>query len=239
MRLLLVEDDVFFADGVASGLRKQGYAVDVAYEGHHGYELARINDYDLLILDLLLPDMPGQDICRALRENQPSLRILMLTSLGEPEQRIAGLDMGADDYLPKPFVWEELLARIRALLRREVRGGSTLLRYGDLSLDVAEHIACLAGRELKLTRKEFGILEYLMRHPGRVVSSEELLEHVWDGSVNLFTNTVRVHVNALRRKLGDDAEQARYIETIKGVGYRMLSPSISASPMQRPTDYAG
>jgi two-component system OmpR family response regulator len=239
MRLLLVEDDVFFADGVASGLRKQGYAVDVAYDGEHGYELARINDYDLLILDLLLPDLPGQDICKALREEQTSLRILMLTSLGEPEQRIAGLDLGADDYLPKPFVWEELLARIRALLRREVSGGATAIRCGDLSLDVAERTAWLAGCELKLTRKEFGILEYLMRHPRRIVSTEELLEHVWDGSVNVFTNTVRVHVNALRRKLGDNANQARYIETVQGVGYRMLAPPATTSPVQRPTDYMG
>lgn len=240
MRLLLVDDDTFFADGVASGLRKQGYAVDAAYDGEHGVELARINRYDLLILDLLLPDTPGQDICRTLREEQPSLRILMLTALGQPEQRVAGLDLGADDYLPKPFVWAELLARIRALLRREISGGSNLLRLGDLVLDLSERTAALAGRSLRLTPKEFAVLEYLVRHPGRIVSTEELLDHVWEeGAVDIFTNTVRVHVNALRRKLGDNAERPKHIETVQGIGYRFLAPSAAMHALRQPADYSG
>nr|MDQ5824755.1 response regulator transcription factor [Chloroflexota bacterium] len=208
----------------------------------HGLELGRINSYDVLILDLLLPDLSGQELCRVLRDEQPALRILMLTSLGEPQQRIAGLDMGADDYLPKPFVWEELLARLRALLRREVRGGSTLLCFKDLSLDIAERTAWLADCELKLTRKEFGILEYLMRNQGRVVATEELLDHLWDSSVNFLSNTVRVHVNTLRRKLGENADEAQYIQTVPGVGYRMGTPSppANATPHGRSlTDYIG
>lgn len=224
MRILLVEDDTYFADGIASGLRKQGYAVDVSYDGQSGYELARINDYDLLILDLNLPDLPGQEICRRLRDEGSPIRVLMLTALGEPAQRVAGLDMGADDYLPKPFVWEELLARIRALMRRDKPISSVVLRCGDLVLDTITRTVHLDGRPLKLTSKEFSILEHLLRHPEKVVTSEELLEHVWDGSVNVFSNTVRVHMTALRRKLSDSAEQPRYIETVQGQGYRIFAP---------------
>ncbi len=224
MRILLIDDDVYFVAAIASGLRKQGYAVDVVYDGPSGYELARINDYDLIVLDLNLPDLSGQEICRRLRNEGCPVRVLMLTALGEPAQRVAGLDMGADDYLPKPFVWEELLARIRALMRRDRPSGSVVLRCGDLVLDTVAHTVHLGGQPLKLTSKEFSILEHLMRHPEKVVTSEELLEHVWDGSVNVFTNTVRVHVAALRRKLGDSAERPRYIETVQGQGYRIFAP---------------
>jgi DNA-binding response OmpR family regulator len=222
MRLLIIEDEEDFAVALARGLRNHGFAVDVALDGEQGYQLAEINDYDLLVLDLSLPGLDGLEICRRLRASQPSLLIFMLTARGQIRDRINGLDMGADDYLSKPFHLGELVARLRALLRRDVRSRAPLLRSGDLTLDPRAKVACLGTRRLDLTAKEFGILEYLMRKSGEVISQQELLDHVWDFSANTFTNSVRVHINALRRKLGDDPEHPRYIETIISQGYRML-----------------
>jgi len=222
MRLLIIEDEEDFAVALARELRDLGYAVDVALDGEEGYQLAEIYDYDLLILDLNLPGQDGLEICRRLRASQPSMLIFILTARGQIRDRINGLDIGADDYLPKPFHLGELVARLRALLRRDVRSRAPLLRSGDLTLDPKAKVAYLGTRRLGLTAKEFGILEYLMRKPGEVVSQQELLEHVWDVSANTFTNSVRVHMNALRRKLADDPEHPRYIETVINQGYRML-----------------
>ncbi|WP_081752660.1 response regulator transcription factor [Kallotenue papyrolyticum] len=221
MRLLIIEDEQDLAQTLARGLRRYGYAVDLAFDGCHGWELAEINDYDLVILDLNLPGLDGMDICRRLRTSQPHVLILMLTARCGLNERIAGLDLGADDYVTKPFHFAELSARIRALLRRDLRVREPLLQHGDLKLDPASCIAWQRNRSLDLTRKEFALLEYLMRHPGEVVSQEDLLEHVWNETANPFTNTVRVHINALRRKLGDDANAPRYIETVVGRGYRL------------------
>jgi len=225
VRLLIVEDELDLANALARGLRQQGYAVDIAADGEQGWELAEVNDYDLLILDLNLPGMDGLEVCRRLRSSRPRLLILMLTARGRLADRVRGLDLGADDYLVKPFHFEELAARVRALLRRDLRVREPLLQWGDLKLDPAARIAWQSNHRLELTRKELGILEYLMRHPGEVISQEELLEHVWDVEADPFTNTVRVHLHSLRCKLGDDATAPRYIETVVGQGYRLIPPN--------------
>ena len=222
MRLLVVEDEADLAHALGKGLRQQGYAVDLAFDGMQGFELAGINDYDLLILDLNLPEIDGLEVCRRLRASQLSMLILILTARDRPDERIAGLDLGADDYLVKPFNFGELTARIRALLRRDMHVRSPLLQYKDLKLDLTARILWQDNRRLELTGKEFGIIEYLLRHQGEIVSQETFLEHVWDMEANPLTNTVRVHINSLRRKLQDMAETPRYIETIVGQGYRLL-----------------
>ncbi len=226
MRLLVIEDEPDLAEGLARGLRHHGYAVDIAYDGLQGWELAITNDYDLLILDLNLPAMDGLEVCRRVRANRPALLILMLTARSGPDERVVGLDLGADDYLVKPFHFAELVARIRALLRRDMRARTPLLQYRDLKLDPIARVAWLGKRRLELTGKEFSILEYLMRHQGEVVSQEALLEHVWDMQANPLTNTVRVHINSLRRKLEDMADTPRYIETCIGHGYRLGTAKI-------------
>ena len=224
MRLLVVEDEADLAHALAKGLRQQGYAVDLAFDGIQGFELAGINDYDLLILDLNLPEMDGLEVCRRLRASQLSMLILILTARDRPDERIAGLDLGADDYLVKPFHFAELTARVRALLRRDLRVRVPLLQYKDVKLDPAARVVWQGNRRVELTSKEFGILEYLLRHQGEIVSQEAILEHVWDMQTNPLTNTVRVHINSLRRKLEDIAETPRYIETIVGQGYRVGTP---------------
>jgi DNA-binding response OmpR family regulator len=225
MRLLVVEDELDIAHAVAKGLRQQGYAVDVAYDGEQGWKLAEVNEYDLLILDLNLPEMDGLELCRRLRASRPSLLILMLTARSLPDERVTGLEQGADDYLVKPFYFAELTARIRALLRRDMRVRTPLLQFKDLKVDPTARVVWQDNHRLELTSKEFGILEYLLRHQGEIISQETLLEHVWDMQANPLTNTVRVHINSLRRKLEDVAEMPRYIETIIGQGYRLGEPN--------------
>ncbi len=193
--------------------------------------IAEVNDYDLLILDLNLPKMDGLEVCRRVHASRPALLILMLTARSDPGERVRGLDLGADDYVVKPFHFAELSARIRALLRRDMQVRSSLLHYQDLKLDATARVVWQGNHRLELTCKEFGILEYLLRHQGEIVSQEMLLEHVWDMQANPLTNTVRVHINSLRRKLEDMAETPRYIETIIGQGYRIGSAAlIGVSP---------
>jgi DNA-binding response OmpR family regulator len=231
MRLLLIEDEYDFAHALAKGLRNQGYAVDVAADGVEGWEYAEVNDYDLMILDLNLPKMDGLEVCRRVHASRPALLILMLTARSDPGERVRGLDLGADDYVVKPFHFAELSARIRALLRRDMQVRSPLLHYSDLKLDATARVVWQGNHRLELTCKEFGILEYLLRHQGEIISQEMLLEHVWDMQANPLTNTVRVHINSLRRKLEDMAETPRYIETIIGQGYRIGSAAlIGVSP---------
>jgi DNA-binding response OmpR family regulator len=224
MRLLVIEDEPDIASALEKGLRQVGYAVDMALDGERGSELALVNDYDLLILDLNLPGMDGLEVCHRVRAECPSLLILMLTARSRPDERVAGLDLGADDYLVKPFHFAELTARVRALLRRDLRVRVPLLQCKDLKLDPAARVVWQGNRRVELTSKEFGILEYLLRHQGEIVSQEAILEHVWDMQTNPLTNTVRVHINSLRRKLEDMAEMPRYIETIVGQGYRVGTP---------------
>jgi DNA-binding response OmpR family regulator len=224
MKILIIEDEQDLANALARGLRGQGYAVDIALEGEQGCYLAEVNDYDLLILDLNLPDVDGLEVARRLRASQPRLLILMLTARSRPEERVVGLDVGGDDYLVKPFHFEELAARVRALLRRDMRVREPIISCGDLKLDQAGRVAWQGNRRLELTRKEFAVLEYLMRRPGEVVSQEQLLEHVWGAEMDPFTNVVRVHINSLRRKLGDSCENPRYIRTLVGQGYELICP---------------
>lgn len=221
MRVLVVEDEVDLADAVARGLRNEGYAVDVAYEGLEALEKAAVNAYDLVCLDLNLPGADGLDVCRLLKATEDGPRVLMLTARDSLEDRVTGLDHGADDYLVKPFEFPELTARIRALLRRDGGRSGAVLEVGDLVLDTARHEARRDGGVLNLTPKEFALLRYFMSHPGEVLSAEDLLEHVWDENADPFTNTVRVTVMTLRRKLeGPGSEQP--IETVVGTGYRLV-----------------
>jgi DNA-binding response OmpR family regulator len=226
MRLLVVEDERDLADAIARGLRAQGYAVDVAYDGDDAFEKAFVNDYDLLCLDVNLPGMSGRAIARRVRADgnrrrEGAPRILMLTALGDLEDRVAGLDEGADDYLVKPFAFPELAARVRALLRREGARSGTSLQVGSLELDAGRRVARRRGRVLRLTPKEFALLRYFMTKPGQVLSQEDLLEHVWDENADPFTKTVRVTVMTLRRKLAEAGER-QPIETVVGSGYRLL-----------------
>jgi DNA-binding response OmpR family regulator len=222
MRLLLVEDEDDLAEAVRLGLTRAGYATDVAADAASAYERLAVNAYDLMLLDINLPDADGFDVCRMIRRGETpvvggaDLRVLMLTARGTLRDRVRGLDEGADDYLVKPFALAELLARVRALLRRDRGGGDAVLRVGPLRLDRARYEASRDGAVLHLTPKEFGVLEYLMTRPGHVISAEELLEHVWDENADPFTQTVRVTVGTLRRKLGGEA-----IETVVGRGYRL------------------
>lgn len=226
MRLLVVEDEEDLAEGLRVGLSRTGYAVDVAADAAEAYDRLTVNEYDLMLLDINLPDGDGFTLCRSLRSGETQtpgdgdLRVLMLTARGGLDDRVRGLDEGADDYLVKPFALAELLARVRALLRRDTAGTSAVVTVGPLRLDSARHTADLAGRRLSLTPKEFGVLEYLITRPGRVISSEELLEHVWDAHADPFTQTVRVTVGTLRRKLGEG-----WIETVVGRGYRLREES--------------
>lgn len=218
MRVLVVEDEAALADVVARGLRQGGLAVDVAPDGEEALIKAEVTPYDVVVLDRGLPGIHGDDVCRALLQTTPTPRIIMLTAAGNVDARVEGLAIGADDYLPKPFVMAELLARVRALGRRPDAATPPVLTAGDLVLDPARRTAARGGRPLSLTRKEFGVLEVLAARPGAVVSAEELLERVWDEEADPFTNAVRITVMTLRRKLGEPS----IVETVVGVGYRLI-----------------
>ncbi|MCG5216995.1 response regulator transcription factor [Streptosporangium sp. KLBMP 9127] len=217
MRILVAEDERMLADSVAAGLRGESLAVDVAYNGEAALERLAVHDYDVLILDRDLPRVHGDDVCRKAVEAGGRVRILMLTAAGDVRSRVAGLSLGADDYLPKPFAFEELLARVRALSRRANAADPPILEHAGISLDPAHLQVFRAGRYVPLARKEFGVLARLLRARGAVVSAEELLEKVWDERIDPFTNTVRTTMMKLRRKLGEP----QVIETVPGVGYRI------------------
>ena len=225
MRILVVDDERDLADAVAEGLRREGYAVDVAYDGVDALVKASVYPYDLLTLDLNLPGLDGRELWRQLRalerrDGAPPPRALMLTARDGVEDRIGGLDDGADDYLVKPFEFGELAARIRALLRRRLEGTDSKLRAADLELDTARHEARRGGTPLALTPKEFALLRYFMSRPGEVLSEGELLTHVWDENANPWSKTVRVTIMTLRRKLAR-AGGEQPIETVVGAGYRL------------------
>jgi DNA-binding response OmpR family regulator len=217
VRVLVVEDERNLAEAIARGLRREGMAVDVAYDGTDGHEMAFVTRYDVVVLDRDLPGMHGDEICAALVSSGALTRVLMLTASGSVADRVEGLQLGADDYLPKPFDFTELVARVRALGRRATPATPPVLAVADLMLDQARHVVTRAGRTIDLTRKEFGLLEELLKADGAVVSSEELLERVWDANADPFTTTVRVTMLTLRKKLGEPA----LIETVVGAGYRI------------------
>ena len=218
MRILITEDEKELADALARGLRQQGYAADIAYDGEEALVMAEVNDYDLIILDLNLPKIDGVEVCSRIRASGSTTGILMLTARSSLDDRVNGLDQGADDYLVKPFHFPELLARVRAILRREGETRHPILRIGDLVLDPNAIKGYFRGSEIAFTIKEFAILEYLMRNAGRVISQEELLEHVWNEDTNMFTHTVKVHINNMRKKLSA-AGAGDLISTVKGRGY--------------------
>ncbi len=218
MRVLVVEDERNLAEAIARGLRREGMAVDLAYDGVTGHELAFVTRYDVVVLDRDLPGKPGDEICADLVASGALTRVLMLTASGTVADRVEGLGLGADDYLTKPFAFDELVARVRALGRRSSPAAPPVLSVGDLVLDQARRQVSRACAPLELTRKEFGILQELVKARGAVVSSEELLERVWDANTDPFTTTVRVTVMTLRKKLGDPP----LIETVVGAGYRMV-----------------
>ena len=224
MRILVVDDEVDLAEAVATGLRREGYAVDVVNGGADAIERVGFQPYDLICLDLTMPDVDGLEVCRYVRENPPeglAPRILMLTARDAVDERIHGLDTGADDYLVKPFAFGELAARVRVLLRRDIEAGSSILEVGPLRLDTARHEATNGEELLDLTAKEFALLRYFMTNAGHVLSQEHLLEHVWDENADPFTNTVRVTVGTLRRKLHGEGSPT-LIETVIGSGYRLV-----------------
>jgi two-component system, OmpR family, copper resistance phosphate regulon response regulator CusR len=222
MRILLVEDDPGIARFVAKGLREQSYAVDVATTGEDALYQASLNPYDLAILDVMIPAPDGFAVCAQLRKSGLRLPILMLTAKDTTDNRIHGLDTGADDYLTKPFDFGELLARLRALLRRSGELRPAKMTIDDLVLDTAAQTASRAGRTIPLTAKEYALLEYLVRNAGKVVGREEISEHVWDESFDPFSNLIEVYVNRLRRKVDDNSAKS-LIHTRRGAGY-VLGP---------------
>jgi len=218
MRILLVEDEQDAARMLAKGLREQSYAVDVASDGLEGLEKAEITPYDLLILDIMLPGMDGLEICRRLRTGGSRAPILLLTARGQVDDRIRGLDCGADDYLPKPFDFGELLARIRAILRRGTELKAAVLSVGDLSVDTRSHLVSRNGEPISFTAKEYALLEYLASRAGDVVSRADISEHVWEESYDPFSNLIEVYVQRLRRKL-EAGGGSPLLHTRRGEGY--------------------
>ncbi|HEY7127143.1 MAG TPA: response regulator transcription factor [Ktedonobacterales bacterium] len=221
MRILVVEDERHLATVLRRVFTEEHYQVDLAYDGPSGYELAAKNAYDLVVLDLMLPGMDGLEICRQLRADQIFVPILMLTARGAVEDRVAGLRSGGDDYVIKPFAMEELLARVQALLRRaSVLESATQLQVGDLFLDLLRHEATRNGEVIELTAKEFGLLEYLMRHPGHVLTRMQILDHVWFDDIDRNSNIVDIYIHYLRDKV-DRGFERPVIKTIRGVGYKL------------------
>jgi heavy metal response regulator len=224
MRVLVVEDDLRIAEFIRKGLEEEGHAVDVAHDGDEALDWPAVVDFDAIVLDIMLPGRDGIEVCRILRSRSVRTPILMLTARDTVEDRVAGLDSGADDYLVKPFAFAELLARLRALMRREPVLLGTTREVADLSLDTATRQVSRAGQPVTLTNKEYALLEYLMRHPNQVLTRTMIAEHVWNFDFDTGTNVIDVHIRYLRRKI-DDPHDLKLIQTVRGAGYR-----ISADP---------
>jgi heavy metal response regulator len=218
MRILVIEDEKKIADFIRRGLKEEGYSVDTAYEGQTGLFLAKTNDYDVILLDIMVPKVDGLTLCKRLREEKVSTPVIMLTARNTVEDKVTGLDSGADGYLTKPFAFEELLARVRAILRKKGTTQSTRLKVADLELDLLTHKVTRDGREITLTAKEYSLLEYLMRNAGTVVTRTMISEHVWDIDFDTFTNVIDVYINYLRNKI-DYTGRKKLIHTIRGRGY--------------------
>lgn len=216
MRVLVVEDEHKIANSLKKGLEQESFAVDLAFDGNEGYDLAATEDYDLLILDLLLPKMDGLTICKKLRQENIHIPILMLTAKGELNDKVEGLNAGADDYLLKPFAFEELLARVRALTKRPKNRFNSILTYEDLTLNTQNYEVKRNSKTLNLSRKEFSLLEYLLRNPETIINKEQIINHVWDYDANILPNTVEVYIGYLRHKIGRDL-----IQTMRGFGYKL------------------
>ncbi|MBI4597461.1 MAG: response regulator transcription factor [Candidatus Omnitrophica bacterium] len=223
MRILVVEDDARVASFIRRGLREEHYTVDVGADGEQALYLAQTNDYDLLILDLLLPKRSGLDVLRELRKDGVTIPILVLTAKDERSDKVAGLDAGADDYLTKPFGFDELLARVRALMRRRGDMVQTIMRVADVEMDTLRHRVTRGGKDIMLTNREYGLLEYFLRHPDRVVTRTMLAEHVWEHDFDPLSNVIDVHVARLRRKV-DEGCSLKLLHTLRGTGYILRSP---------------
>jgi len=226
MRILVVEDEHKIANALKKGLEQESYAVDVCYTGQDGLDMAETEEYDLLILDLMLPEVDGITITKTLREHKNHTSILILTAKGDISEKIVGLDSGADDYLTKPFSFEELLARVRALSRRPRTVLSSTLTVGDLSLDPATFEVKRGSQEITLSSKEFSLLEYLMRNSGKIVSKDKIINHVWDYDSDVLPNTVEVYIKYLRNKIDKPFPRSKpLIQTVRGFGYKLAISS--------------
>jgi two-component system copper resistance phosphate regulon response regulator CusR len=220
MRILLVEDEKKVAGIIERGLKAERFAVDVCHDGHAGWDMANAYNYDLIILDLMLPGLSGTEILEKIRQKNSQVPILILTARDTMDEKVKNFEMGADDYLTKPFAFAELIVRVKALLRRGPANRSSVLRVGDLEIDRVGQVVKRAGRKIELTAKEYGLLEYLATHPGRVFSRTMIIEHVWDQSFQGLTNIVDVYVRHLREKL-DDPFPTKLLRTVRGVGYSL------------------
>jgi DNA-binding response OmpR family regulator len=221
MRILVVEDEHRIAQAIKEGLEQEAYAVDVEYDGESGYNAAQAGEYDLIILDVMMPIMDGVEVCKKLRADGIHVPILMLTAKDQERDIIKGLDRGADDYLTKPFSFDILLARIRSLLRRPHNTLSEILEVADLSLDPASKRVARGDKTLRLSAKEFAILEYMMRNPGKVLSKNNIMTHVWDFDADILPNNVEVFINYLRTKIDKPFKDPALIHTVRGFGYRI------------------
>ncbi len=223
MKILLVEDDARVASFIKRGLVEEHYTVDMAGDGEKALFMTEAGEYDLVVLDIMLPKKSGMDVLRALRDKKKMVPVLLLTAKDKSADKVAGLDAGADDYLVKPFEFEELLARVRALLRRPSGMAPAILRVSDLELDTARHKAKRGGKDLILTSREYAILEYLMLHTGQIVTRSMLAEHVWEHDFDTFSNVIDVHIARLRRKIDDDFA-LKLLKTVRGSGYLLEIP---------------
>ncbi len=218
MKILVIEDEKKVANFLQKGLKEEQYVVDVAYDGLDGEHLATTNDYDLILLDIMLPGKDGIEILKTLRQRQINIPVIMLTAKEMVEDKLEGFNAGCDDYISKPFSFEELLVRIRAVLRRGSGALSNVLTFADLTLDLISHKVIRDGREIELTAKEYTLLEYLVRNPNRVLTRTMIAEHVWDYNYDSFTNVIDVYINYLRNKV-DRGFASKLIHTVRGVGY--------------------
>ena len=222
MRILVIEDEHKIANSIKKGLEQEAYAVDIAFTGDEGYDLALSEEYDLILLDILLPGINGTEICKKLREQQIHTPILMLTAKGQIDDKVIGLDAGADDYLTKPFAFEELLARIRALTRRPKNNRGTKLSVDDLVLDTTTYQIKRDGKLIQLTAKEYALLEYLLRHQNQVLKKEQIINHIWNYDADILPNTVEVYIGYLRNKIDKPfPNKPSLIQTVRGFGYKI------------------
>ncbi len=222
MRILVVEDEHKIANSIKKGLEQESYAVDVAFDGQEGFDLAVSEEYDLIVLDLLLPKMDGIEICSKLREKQINIPIIILTAKGQISDKVAGLDAGADDYLTKPFAFEELLARIRALTRRPKNNVGIKLSIRDLVLDTVTYQVRREGKLIQLTAREYALLEYLLRHVNQVLKKEQIINHIWNYDADVLPNTVEVYIGYLRNKIDKSfPNKPQLIQTVRGFGYKI------------------
>jgi len=222
MRILIVEDEHKIANSIKKGLEQETYAVDIAYDGEEGFDLASTEEFDLIILDLMLPKMDGVSICKKLREEKIHTPILILTAKGQIEDKVNGLNCGADDYLTKPFSFLELIARVKALTRRPKQVIDPILKVGNLALDTINYEVKRSGKSIKLSKKEFALLEYFMRHKGKILNKDQIINHVWEYDSDVLPNTVEVYVGYLRNKVDKPFKNEKpLLQTLRGFGYKI------------------